>query len=106
MKELGNRIAKIRNHMELTKTEMAKLLDVGQPNYSVTESEGKFITLPILIKLAEKGYNLNWLLTGKGNMLLTDQATLDTIHKHVLKLSDVLNRGGSNSARGKKNVSK
>ena len=68
MKEVGSRLLTLRKQMKLTQVQFAKEIGITQNVYTRYET-GK-LDLPdhLKSKLHQIGVNLNWLLTGKGQM--------------------------------------
>lgn len=69
---MNKKLRKIRKSMKKTQQEMADLLGVGKRTYTRYEREGKPIPSDCLEKIAKYGYNVNWLLTGQGEMLKSE----------------------------------
>ncbi len=71
----GDRVKKIRNAFNKNQTEFGKLLNVNQIKISRLEnSQNESIDFDILNKLKDIGVNINWLLTGEGQMFADDIA--------------------------------
>ena len=68
--KIGERLKIFRtNHLHLNQEEFAKLLGVKQHAISYYEQGKNELSFDALIKLSEKGLNIEWLLTGNGEML-------------------------------------
>jgi len=71
---IGQRLKKLREELNLSQGKMANLLGVSQSALSKWESGKREIPIGVLIKLKQKfNVNLNWLLSGQGDMFLPPQ---------------------------------
>lgn len=66
--EQGERLKQIRNDLKLGQTEFAEMLSLDQAHYSRTENGKHEIKAKTLVKIADIGYNIHWLITGEGEM--------------------------------------
>lgn len=74
-----DRFIEIRKNFFKNQTDMASIFNVSKQTISDYERGRTFPKPDILEKLTtEYNINLNWLLTGKGNMLLTDTEKAST----------------------------
>ncbi len=64
-KEFGARLKVIRTSMHLRQGEMAELLGVSQPFYSLLEKGERFISIQMLKKICDLGFQPEWILYGK-----------------------------------------
>lgn len=80
----------IRKHFRLNQTEMADKLGISQSQLSKLENGENQLAPKHLLVLYKMGVNLNWLISGEGEMLL----------------SDMPDAGGLDLARRKSNVRK
>jgi DNA-binding XRE family transcriptional regulator len=63
--EIGQRLSKRREAMEMSQTDVAKQLDVSQPVYSRIETGEKILSMPKAEKLAKLfKCSVAWILTG------------------------------------------
>lgn len=67
-KEQGERLRKIRKDLGMTQGDFADLISTEQTQLSRTENGSYAVQISYLSKLAQLGYNLNWLMTGMGDM--------------------------------------
>ena len=69
MDTLGKRLREIRTHKNLTQLDFGKLLGVTKQAVANVESSHSNPSIAFLSKLIEIfDVNVNWLITGKGNM--------------------------------------
>lgn len=66
------RIKLVREHFKLSQAKFAIQLGISQQTYANYESGKALVPDSIKQKLFVLGINLNWLVTGQGNMLLSD----------------------------------
>ena len=66
---LSSGLKLIRKDLDNTQLEMASELGVSVSTYKRYENGDMSIPGSVLKILAEMNYNINWLLTGEGNML-------------------------------------
>lgn len=71
---IGERLKTWRNLRHLSGAKLGAALGVGQSAVANWESDRSAPAPDKLAILSEMGLNLNWLLTGKGPMLLEDSA--------------------------------
>ena len=70
------RIKKIRQTLKISQTEYAELTHTSQSNISKYERNELKPTIDFLINLHERlNVNINWVLTGKGQIFLADNET-------------------------------
>lgn len=70
MSELTNRIKRVRNWTALNQTDFARLVGMTMRGYQSNERGLTEPSFRVLGKYIELGINANWLITGKGEMLL------------------------------------
>ena len=58
---------------EKTQKELGELLHIAQPSVNRLLTGENLPGFEVILRLAEIGYNANWLLTGKGGMYLTEE---------------------------------
>lgn len=95
----AKRFKAIREALNLSQSELAKAIGIGQTNVSRIE-RGDSKGMPsskVLMYLAEEGFNLNWLATGKGEMKTEEegeikalQTKIEALEKTVAKLQEVV----------------
>lgn len=69
-KGFGERLSAFRLEKRLSQQDIASALGISQPSYGKAENGHNFLSPENLSKLNEiYGLNINWLLTGKGEML-------------------------------------
>ncbi len=76
---LSSGLKLIRKDLDNTQLEMASELGVSVSTYKRYENGDMSIPASVLKILAEMNYNINWLLTGEGNML--DNKLISNISK-------------------------
>ena len=86
MDRIGDRIKNIRINLSISQSDMANILGTNQKTLSRYENNLTFPPVDILEKLAEKyNFNLNWLITGKGEMFIESSNVQATEHLGVKK---------------------
>lgn len=80
---IGKRLHAIRSGMSLNATKMAELVELrARQTWELYERGVRLPECSVLIRLAELRYNVNWILTGEGGMMLGDivsaPATIDS----------------------------
>lgn len=93
MKELksivGERIKLLRKALDCNQKEMCELLDLSQSNLAKIENGMLFPGFELMNKLHEKfNLNIDWLITGTGEMFLNNSKTLFNIRKIYPGLPD------------------
>lgn len=73
MSELTDRIKKVRTWTALNQTDFARLVGMTMRGYQSNERGLTEPSFRVLGKYIELGINANWLITGKGEMLLHDE---------------------------------
>jgi transcriptional regulator with XRE-family HTH domain len=73
----GGRLKQARETMHLKQEDMADKLNIGQSAYSKMERGKSDFSNELLILIPELGINLNWIITGKGEMFLTNTPASD-----------------------------
>lgn len=83
-----DRIKEIREKIFITQQQMANVLNVRKQAISDYERGINIIpTKALIILINDYNININWLLSGKGNMLLTDTEKASTA-QHIQELND------------------
>lgn len=72
MSELTNRLKRARAHSGLNQTDFARQVGLSMRGYQAQERAIARPSFAVLEKNVELGINANWLITGKGEMLLED----------------------------------
>jgi len=73
--DIGNRIKLVREHSGLKQNSFARSIGISQSYLSELLNNAKMPSQTILIAISLRyAINLNWLLTGEGEMLLTREA--------------------------------
>ena len=80
--DIGNRLVQVRKDLGLSQTQLADRLGIHWQTISRVETGQRKVDAEVLVCLCEMGYDATWLLTGKGDMLLTGQ---DHIEQQRLK---------------------
>lgn len=90
---IGDRIKKIAKHRGSAKN-LAIELDMNPSHLQFFISDKRKPTIELLIKLYSFGYNINWILTGDGVMLLSEEHTntteLESSHNNIDNNNDEL----------------
>lgn len=74
MPDLSSRLKQVRESLKMSQTQMSKLLSIGQSTLSQLETGNSSPSFEVLNKLAERAdVNLNWLVTGSGDMLVGEE---------------------------------
>ena len=71
---IKKRIKAIRKELNLSQTQMAKMLEIPLRTYQRLEQEDVDLKLSILNKYIRIGVNIDWLLTGEGSMFSKKEA--------------------------------
>ena len=81
---INERIRKLRNHLGISQKEMAEKLSVRQSYYSDIENSRRNVTNKFISKL-EKSFKVSkdWIYTGKGIMITTDEQLLSYDDAHL-----------------------
>jgi transcriptional regulator with XRE-family HTH domain len=85
LKDTGERIKAVRRFLNLNQQDFADLLNVTQSNVSKYERGENELSMASLRILGEKGININWLVTGQGNMLAESSSSIQ--NRNVFALS-------------------
>jgi SOS-response transcriptional repressor LexA len=74
---VGQRIIKLRKEKKISQKELANLINCSQPNISDYEND-KISPSFAALEIIRKSYNINldWLITGEGEMFLTSNAEI------------------------------
>ena len=89
-KKVGKRIKEIRANLHLTSNELAEKLNIPVRTIGSYEREEAQPSPKFLNALIENYYiNINWLLTGKGNMFISNRTEADI--NYIAQLKDRLN---------------
>ena len=88
-KEISQRLRIFRDSVKESQEVMAIYLGIERGSYTQIETGKNRIKDEHLFRLQEKGLSLDWLFSGKGNMLLGDQANEPT---HIY-----INEGGNSN---------
>ncbi len=87
---IGKRIKEIRANLHLTSNELAEKLNIPVRTIGSYEREEAQPSPKFLNALIENYYiNINWLLTGKGNMFISNRTEADI--NYIAQLKDRLN---------------
>ena len=76
METQGNRLKKIRQHLDLSQKDMADKLGKVSATWSAYEVGKLPIPADVYMELEKQGFNIDWLKTGKGNMLSGSSASM------------------------------
>jgi transcriptional regulator with XRE-family HTH domain len=68
----GGRLKQAREAINLKQEDMADKLNIGQSAYSKMERGKSDFSAELLALIPELGINLNWIITGKGEMFLPE----------------------------------
>lgn len=72
MNRISERLKLIRDHLHETQKSMSKRFSLGENTWQTYELYGKPPKGETLAALAGLGFDINWLLTGHGHMMLSD----------------------------------
>ena len=72
--DIGNRLRQIRESKRLNQKDFGCLLNVIPQTYSKYEKGERGVTDEIKIQLYKMGISLSWLLTGEGDMFISDKS--------------------------------
>lgn len=89
MSDISNRIKLIRKEKNLTQTDFGKLIGVTKQAISNIEGGYSNPSLELLSQLFKNFYvNLNWLITGEGEMFNTQQPSVsdDELEQKVVEV--------------------
>lgn len=74
---VGERIKIFRNAINMKQGELSDLLGIHQSSLARYEKDASDFTFDKINKFYDLGVNVNWLLTGEGEMFLSDQNNLN-----------------------------
>src|SRR3990172_113679 len=84
----GERLIEFRKHYDLTQKDIAEVFGIKSINISDVENNKQRLTQDQLPLLQERyNLNINWLLTGRGPMLLDDAPMLVQIPVYEIQAS-------------------
>ena len=70
--EINERLRQIRLKMNLSQADFAVKFGIPQSTYAKYEKADRSIPYELMKQLGQIGINIHWLVTGEGNMLLSD----------------------------------
>ena len=76
METQGNRLKKIRQHLDLSQKDIAEKFGKVSATWSAYEIGKLPIPADVYMELEKQGFNIDWLKTGKGNMLSSSSASM------------------------------
>ena len=79
--DIGIRLVKVRKKLGLSQIQLAERVGVHWQTISRIETGQRKIDAELLVHLCDMGYDATWLLTGKGEMMITDE---DQVKKQIL----------------------
>ncbi len=71
--DIGARLVQVRKELGLSQSQLADHLRVHWQTISRIETGQRKVDAEVLVSLCEMGYDATWLLTGKGEMLITGE---------------------------------
>lgn len=90
--EAGRRLKLIREKQDLSQKDFAAQYGYPQSTISLCERGARMIPMPLLTRLAQEGYDTNWLALGtdvdNGTYHLQREYDLDTIQANLALLTD------------------
>ena len=87
MNSVSERLKKLRRYLRYSQKDFAKRLGILPATYSNYENEKRKLSPELLEKLYnEFNVNLNWLITGQGNMFNDELETLEHPEEELVKL--------------------
>jgi transcriptional regulator with XRE-family HTH domain len=69
---IGKRLKQARQKLDFNQSEMSNHLNISQSAYSKLEKDGSQPSADTFEMIAKLGINTNWLLTGQGNMTISN----------------------------------
>jgi len=85
-KEVGLRLKKLRETLDLSQSKLARLLGVSQSAISKWEAGERDIPTAVLLKLKRRlNVNLDWLLSGEGEMFAISQAEKSSLTPEIIE---------------------
>ena len=108
---MKTRLFEIRLDLEMTQAILANELGISRMTYVRYEKGERNIPSDVLIKLAELGYDVNWLLTGAGNMRIEEPSDEivklrkenQSLRDEVKKIDDFLEQSAERRRRDSRN---
>jgi len=82
---IHSRLHTIRLNEGSNQQAFADAIGVGKRTFIRYENGERSIPHEVLEKIARMGYNINWLLTGEGEMLITDELRRDEARERELE---------------------
>lgn len=99
MSELASRLKAVRSVLGLSQAEISRKTGIAAKSWSNYEVSGAWPGGKVLLKLYQEGIDINWLLSGSGEMLQVgeekahtienDEKATEDIRSEVLKLAQV-----------------
>ena len=86
-----DRLHRLRNSKKLAKKDMAEVLGCTPTSYSRYENGERELGIKSLIPIYHMGCNLNWLITGRGDMELCENDLPLPLEKEIIKSLTVSN---------------
>lgn len=71
--EVLNRLKTIREAMKLNKKKFSEKINIEYTHYFRIENGERDIPIRLFLELIRMGYNINWLLTGDGEMMIGEK---------------------------------
>jgi len=88
---ISQRFKVFRESLNINQSEMGKLLDLSQSTITGIEKGKSFPTIPTIITLMENcNLNVKWLLTGEGDMLLSESVEKEDFGPDDEKMQEFL----------------
>lgn len=91
---IGTRFKKLREHLELSQEKFSRQFNITQQTYSLIEKGKRLPNIKTVMILSDNfNVNLNWLISGKGNMFREAIENIEQYRKasaELRKISDKL----------------
>jgi len=90
---IGTRFKKLRERLKLSQQNFARQLNITQQTYSLIEKDKHLPNVKIILILSDNfNVNLNWLISGKGNMFCEPIENIEQYLKASEELKEVSDR--------------
>ena len=95
---IGKRLKMIRTELELSQSKLSTKIGIAQHNFSRYERGQVDLPIHAMAGLYILGYNLNWLICGKGHMKNDENESksnkdkIDRLEKEVKNMKNKINR--------------
>ena len=87
---MNNRLKSLRKELGLTQTEFAKTLGISQNFLSAIEHGESKISAELCLSLSKINVDLNWLITGEGQMFRVTDSSMSSLPDEIKKIAQEL----------------